>query len=156
MCRKDVSLNDLVLNVVRMVKSEAALNSCELETSLQSDLPLVEGDPIEVQQVLLNLILNAFDALRSSPMGHRQIWIATKTNGTNEIEASVRDSGDGISKDAHERLFDQFFTTKSGGLGLGLAIARSIIESHGGTITGENIQSGGSQFRFSLPAKGSS
>jgi PAS domain S-box-containing protein len=151
--RKDVSLNDVVLNVVRMVKSEAALNSCELETSMQSDLPLVQGDPIEVQQVLLNLILNAFDALRSRPLGSRQIWIATKTNGASEIEVSVRDSGDGISKVAQERLFDQFFTTKPGGLGLGLAIARSIMESHGGTITGESIQSGGSVFRFSLPAK---
>lgn len=151
--RQPVDLNQLVLNVVHMVAPEALLHASELETSLQSDLPLVEGDPIELQQVLLNLVVNAFDAVHDAPVGVRKIVIATKDNAAGGVETSVRDTGVGISRTADHRLFEQFFTTKPEGLGLGLTIARSIVDSHGGTITGENVQSGGSQFRFILPAK---
>lgn len=150
--RTQVNINDLVLNVVRMVNSEASLHSCEVTTLLQSDLPLVKADPVELQQVMLNLVVNAFDTLRGVPESNRKIRIATKTNKVGEVEVIVRDSGVGIPKDARKRLFEQFFTTKTGGLGLGLAIARSIVESHGGRITGKNVGGGGAQFRFSLPA----
>jgi two-component system sensor kinase FixL len=151
--RKPVNLNELVTNVIHMVNPEASINSCQLEMSLHSNLPLIEGDPIELQQVLLNLILNAFDAVRDSPPDQRKIVIATAQSGAGEVEISVRDTGVGISKVARKRLFEQFFTTKPEGLGMGLAIARSIIESHGGTITGKSVWSGGSQFSFILPAK---
>jgi PAS domain S-box-containing protein len=154
--RTQVNINDLVMNVLRMVNSEASLHSCEVATLLQSDLPLVKGDPVELQQVLLNLILNAFDAVGGTPVSNRRIWVATTTNKAAEVEVSVRDSGVGIPKDARKRLFEQFFTTKMGGLGLGLAIAQSIIESHGGTITGKNVRGGGSIFRFRLPAEAGS
>jgi PAS domain S-box-containing protein len=150
--RQRVNLNDLVLNVVQMVKPNAMLHSCEVGTFLDPDLPTVEADPVQLQQVLLNLIINAFDAMRDTPLGRQKIAIATERNGDATIRTSVRDYGVGIPEEAHERVFEQFFTTKAKGLGLGLAIVRSIVESHGGAITVENAEDGGARFQFTLPA----
>jgi len=150
--RQRVNLNDLVMNVVHMVKGDAMLRSCELKTLLEPDLPSIEGDPIQLQQVLLNLLINAFDAMRDTPVSRRKVVIVTERNGNDTICASVRDYGVGISEEAREKLFDHFFTTKAEGLGMGLAIVRSIIESHAGTIAGENVGDGGARFRFTLPA----
>ncbi len=150
--RQRVNLNDLVMNVVHMVKGDAMLRSCELKTLLEPDLPSIEGDPIQLQQVLLNLLINAFDAMRDTPVSRRKVVIVTERNGSDTICASVRDYGVGIPEEARERLFEHFFTTKAEGLGMGLAIVRSIIESHAGTITGENVEDGGARFHFTLPA----
>jgi len=150
--RRRVNLNDLVMNVVHMVKADAMLRSCELKTLLEPDLPSIKGDPIQLQQVLLNLLINAFDAMRDTPVSRRKVVIVTERNGNDTICASVRDYGVGISEEAREKLFDHFFTTKAEGLGMGLAIVRSIIESHAGTIAGENVGDGGARFRFTLPA----
>ncbi|MGC2353485.1 MAG: PAS domain S-box protein, partial [Candidatus Udaeobacter sp.] len=149
--RHRVNLNDLVTNVVRMVKSDAMLRSCDLDTLLEPDLPSIEGDPIELQQVLLNLLINAFDAMRDTPLSRRKVVIVTERNGNNAIRASVRDYGTGIAAEARDRLFDHFFTTKPQGLGMGLAIVRSIVESHFGTIASENVEGGGARFYFTLP-----
>jgi PAS domain S-box-containing protein len=149
--RQRVKLNDLVMNVVRMVKPDAMLRSCELGTFLDPDLPTVEADPVQLQQVLLNLIVNAFDAMRDTPASRRKVVIATERNGYNTIRTSVRDYGTGIPEKVHERMFDQFFTTKGKGLGMGLAIVRSIVKSHGGTIAAENVDDGGARFHFTLP-----
>jgi PAS domain S-box-containing protein len=146
-----VSLNDLVIKVTQMVKPNAMLHSCELETFLERDLPAIEADPIQLQQVLLNLILNAFDAMRDAPVGRRKVVIAIERNDDGAIRTSVRDYGVGIPEEARERLFDHFFTTKPKGLGMGLAIVRSIVESHGGTIAAENADGGGARFQFTLP-----
>ena len=129
-----VNLNDLVTDVVRMIKWDATLRSCDVETLLEPDLPSIEGDPIQLQQVLLNLLINAFDAMRDTPLSRRKVVIVTERNGNNAIRTSVRDYGTGIAPEARDRLFDHFFTTKSQGLGMGLAIVRSIVESHSGTI----------------------
>jgi signal transduction histidine kinase len=118
---------------------------------LESDLPSIEADPIELQQVVLNLLINAFDAMRDTPLSRRKVVIVTERNGDNAIRASVRDYGTGIAAEARGRLFDHFFTTKSHGLGMGLAIVRSIVESHSGTIAGENVEGGGARFYFTLP-----
>ena len=150
--RQRVNLNDLVMNVVHMVKGDAMLRSCELKTLLEPDLPSIEGDPIQLQQVLLNLLINAFDAMRDTPLSRRKVVIVTERNGDGTIRTSVRDYGVGIPEEARERLFDHFFTTKAEGLGMGLAIVRSIIESHAGTIAGENVEDGGARFHFTLPA----
>jgi signal transduction histidine kinase len=150
--RQRVNLNDLVMNVVHMVKGDAMLRSCELKTLLEPDLPAIEADPIQLQQVLLNLLINAFDAMRDTPLGRRKVVIVTERNGDGTIRTSVRDYGVGIPEEARERLFEHFFTTKAEGLGMGLAIVRSIIESHAGTITGENVEDGGARFHFTLPA----
>jgi PAS domain S-box-containing protein len=158
MVKKDVSahrrinLNDIVISVVRMVKSSAMLHSCELGTFLDPDLPMVEGDPVQLQQVLLNLIINAFDAMHDTPLSRRKVVIATERDADGVTRASVRDYGVGISAEARGRLFEQFFTTKAKGLGMGLSIVRSIVESHGGKIAAENADGGGARFQFTLPA----
>jgi two-component system, LuxR family, sensor kinase FixL len=149
--RKQVSLNDLVMNVVRMVHPNAMLHSCQLGTFLDPDLPTVEGDPVQLQQVLLNLIINAFDAMRDTPICNRKVVIATERNKDGTMRASVRDYGTGIPEEVRKRIFDQFFTTKGKGLGMGLAIVRSIVKLHGGTIAAENVDGGGARFYFTLP-----
>jgi PAS domain S-box-containing protein len=149
--RPQLNLNDLVTNVVHMVKSDAMLRSCDLNTFLEPDLPSIEGDPIQLQQVLLNLLVNAFDAMRDTPLSRRKVVIVTERNGNDAIRTSVRDYGTGIPAEAQDRLFDHFFTTKAQGLGMGLAIVRSIVESHSGTIAGENAEGGGARFHFTLP-----
>jgi len=148
-----VNLNDLVTNVVRMLNSDAMLHSCELKTLLDPNLPAIGGDPTQMQQVLLNLVVNAFDAMRDTPLSHRKVVIATERNGDGAICTSVRDYGCGIPEEIRKRLFDHFFTTKAEGLGMGLGIVRSIVESHGGTIAAENVEGGGARFSFSIPAE---
>jgi PAS domain S-box-containing protein len=150
--RQRVNLNDLVASVVRMVNGNAILYSCEVETLLDANLPAIEADPIQLQQVLLNLMINAFEAMRNMPISRRKVVIATERNGDDTICASVRDYGLGIPEEARERIFDHFFTTKAEGLGMGLAIVRSIVESHAGTIAAENVEGGGARFRFILSA----
>jgi PAS domain S-box-containing protein len=150
--RHRVNLNDLVINVARMVNPNAMLQSCEVETLLEPNLPMVEADPIQLQQVLLNLVINALDAMRDTAASHRKVVIATERNGDGAIRTSVRDYGVGIPEEARERVFEHFFTTKPKGLGMGLAIVRSIVESHGGTIAAENVEGGGACFQFTLPA----
>ena len=114
-------------------------------------MPPIEADPIQLQQVLLNLVINAFDAMHDTPRSRRKVVIVTERNADDAIRASVRDYGVGISEEARDRLFDHFFTTKAQGLGMGLAIVRSIVESHGGTIDGDNVEGGGAQFHLILP-----
>ena len=152
--RQAVNLNDLVIKVVHMVNPNAMLQSCELGTFLDPDLPTVEGDPVQLQQVLLNLLINAFDAMHDTPVTHRKVLIATERNVDGAIRTSVRDYGVGIPAEALERVFEQFFTTKPKGLGIGLAIVRSIVQSHGGTIASENADGGGARFYFTLPTSG--
>ena len=149
--RHRIDLNELVMKVAHVVRPDAVAYSCEVETSLANDLPLVEGDPIQIQQVLVNLVSNAFDAMRQTELNRRKVEISTGGNGDGEVRLSVRDHGTGIRGEEHERLFDQFFTTKEQGLGMGLAIVRSIVESHGGSIQAENVADGGARFYFTLP-----
>ena len=151
--RQRVNLNHVIINVTHMVNPNAMLQSCKLETLLDPNLPPIEADPIQLQQVLLNLVINSFDAMCDTPVPHRKVVIATEGNGDGTIRTSVRDYGVGIPEETRERVFEQFFTTKAKGLGMGLAIVRSIVESHGGTIAAENVDGGGARFYFTLPAK---
>ena len=151
MSRQRINLNDIVTNVVHILGSDALLHWCELKTSLDTNLPMVEADPIQIQQVLINLVVNAFDALRDTPASKRKVEIATQQNSDGTVRVSVRDYGAGISPETRSRLFEQFFTTKAEGLGMGLAIARSIVEAHSGTIDAENAEGGGARFHFTLP-----
>jgi len=154
--RRSVDLNEVVMDAVRMISPDAVLRSCQVETSLDTSLRAIEGDPVQLQQVLLNLVINAFDAMRNTPVSRRKVVIATQSNSDATVRTSVRDYGAGISEEMRDRVFDPFFTTKSEGLGMGLAIVRSIVESHGGTITIENADGGGARFGFDLPVNGSS
>ena len=148
--RQQTNLNEVVMNVVQIVNPDALLRSCEVKTSLEPNLPAIEGDPIQLRQVLLNLVINAFDAMRDTPVVNRKVEIATEWNDNGAIRTSVRDYGVGILEETSERLFDPFFTTKAEGLGMGLAIVRSIVESHGGTMAAENVEGGGALFHFTL------
>jgi C4-dicarboxylate-specific signal transduction histidine kinase len=154
MARRAVDLNEVVLDALRMASPDALLHSCQLETSLDPNLPAIHSDPVQLQQVLLNLAINAFDAMRDTPASKRKVVITTQSNGDGTVRTSVRDYGVGISDEVQDRLFDPFFSTKAEGLGMGLAIVRSIVESHGGTITAENADGGGTRFEFVLPVNG--
>jgi two-component system, LuxR family, sensor kinase FixL len=151
--RARINLNDVVKTVTRIMHPDAAAHLCKVEMSLAQNLPAFEGDPTQIQQVLINLIHNAFDAMRSTPPSGRKVEIVTSYDGDGTICAAVRDHGSGISERTRERLFEQFFTTKEEGLGMGLAIVRSIVEAHSGTIMAENADGGGARFRFHLPIK---
>ena len=150
--REPINMNDVIGRVVHMVQPDTVAHSCELEISLAKELPVVEGDPIQIQQVLINLITNACDAMDKIPVNARRVRIATERSATGNVRVTVRDQGSGVSPNIREHLFDQFFTTKEEGLGMGLAIVRSIIESHGGKIDVENVDGGGACFDFTLPA----
>ncbi len=151
--RGRINLNDLVKAVTHMVHLDAAAHFCKVEMSLARNLPAIEGDPSQIQQVLINLIRNAFDAMRDTPPSGRKVEIATNYNVDGTISVAVRDYGSGIPEPTQERLFERFFTTKEEGLGMGLAIVRSIVEAHGGSIAAENADGGGARFRFRLPTK---
>jgi C4-dicarboxylate-specific signal transduction histidine kinase len=151
--RGPINLNDLVKSVAGMLQPDAAANFCKMEMSLTPDLPAIEGDPTQIQQVLINLVSNAFDAMDETPASRRIVQITTSSNGDGTISIAVRDHGCGIADAARQRLFEHFYTTKKEGLGMGLAIARSIIEAHGGTIAVENAPGGGAHFHFRLPTK---
>jgi signal transduction histidine kinase len=121
-------------------------------TELDSNLPHVEVAPVQIQQVLLNLIMNALDAVEPRPPADRRIIISTRSDKGQTAELSVRDYGTGLPADRPEKVFEHFFSTKQAGMGMGLAIVRSIIEAHGGTITAENVPDGGARFSIRLPA----
>jgi signal transduction histidine kinase len=149
--RHRINLNDVVMNVVQMIRADALLHASELKTSLEANLPIVEADPVQIQQVLINLVVNAFDAMRETPESKRKVEITTQQSGDGAVCVSVRDYGIGISEETRRRLFEQFFTTKPDGLGMGLPIVRSIVEAHAGTMEAENADGGGARFHFTLP-----
>src|SRR5215469_457770 len=148
-----INLNDVAKSVAHMLHPDAAANFCKVEMSLAPDLPAIEGDPTQIQQVLINLVSNAFDAMGETPASRRIVQITTNSNGDGTISVAVRDHGCGIAETARERLFEHFFTTKKEGLGMGLAIVHSIVKAHGGTIAAENAPGGGARFHFRLPIK---
>jgi PAS domain S-box-containing protein len=151
--RAPINLNDVARAVTYMIRPDAAAYLCKVELFLAQDLPAIEGDPTQIQQVLINLLHNAFDAMHDAVPGRRTVEVATSCNGDSTISVAVRDYGCGIAETTRERLFEHFFTTKKEGLGMGLAIVRSIIEAHGGTIAAENAEGGGTRFSFRLPIK---
>jgi signal transduction histidine kinase len=118
-------------------------------------LPPVRGDRIQLQQIVLNLIMNAVEAMGDASEGSRDLLISTAEDVSNGVLVAVRDSGPGLSPESLERLFDPFYTTKPGGMGMGLSICRSIIEAHGGRIWATANVPKGASFHFSLPAPGS-
>jgi two-component system, LuxR family, sensor kinase FixL len=121
-----------------------------LNLDLHENVALVTGDRIQLQQVVMNLLMNAIEAVSLCTSGPRQITVSSMQQSTTVV-VSVRDSGPGFSRDDERRLFQAFFTTKPQGLGMGLPISRSIIESHGGCITAEHNEARGVTFRIALP-----
>jgi PAS domain S-box-containing protein len=146
-----VDVNEAVLDVITLTRSELLRHGVSLETQLAPGLPLIEGDRIQLQQVILNLILNAVEAMGGVDEGTREMRIGTGREASNGVFVWVRDFGPGLDSQSVDRLFEAFYTTKPDGLGMGLAICRSIIEAHGGRIWATANESRGAVFQFTLP-----
>src|SRR5881397_94873 len=157
MVRKDaarrvlVQINDTIDSLLWIVRAEALARNVTVTTEVDSDAGQVWGDPVQLLQVLLNLTINAFEAMSAVRPNARRIVIRAGRNGNGDILVSVRDFGPGFPGEMVEQLFEPFFSTKAEGTGMGLAISRSIIEAHGGTLSGENCHDGGACFTVCLP-----
>jgi two-component system cell cycle sensor histidine kinase/response regulator CckA len=147
---ESIVLNDLLRDTIHLFHSEAIIRIIKIEEDFVETLQRVNVDKVQIQQVVINLLLNASESMSES-MGNRKIIIRTRISDNNRIEVSFRDFGIGIGKNAMENIFDPFYTTKRSGLGIGLSLSRSIIESHGGHIRCENNPDEGATFYFDLP-----
>jgi PAS domain S-box-containing protein len=145
-----LEVNDVTAQVVRLIEAEAHRRNVTLHTELTAMPVMIFGDRVHLQQVLMNLILNGMEAMADTPETERRLLVRTATIGERRVQLSVTDSGVGIPPEKLPRLFDSFFTTKQEGMGMGLAIARSIIDAHNGRISAENNSDGGATFRFDL------
>jgi PAS domain S-box-containing protein len=152
--RETVVLNDTIWETIALVRSAAFLEGLSIRAELDSNLPTVQGDRVQLQQVVLNLLLNATAAMRHTPPASRKLVIGTAMEEGRAVRVSVRDSGTGIDRNDMDRLFEPFYTTKADGLGMGLSISRTIIKAHSGTIGAENNPEGGATFYFTLPVDG--
>ena len=148
-----LDVNDLVRSTVALLNSELIGRRASVRLNLGGHLPATTGDPIQLQQVLLNLLMNAMDAMAQTPEELRQISVTTGTTATGNVEIVVRDRGVGIRPGEESLLFQPFHTTKAHGLGLGLTICSTIAQAHGGTLVVANDGGGGAAAVFSLPAK---
>jgi PAS domain S-box-containing protein len=153
--RKDqLDINEVTREVIALMRSELGRTGTSLQTQLADGLPLVQGDRVQLQQVMLNLILNAVEAMSGSDEGSRELLISTEGDGANGARIAVRDWGPGPKPESLDRLFEAFYTTKPDGMGMGLSICRSIIEAHGGRLWATPNQPQGAVFQFTLPQQG--
>ena len=132
--RTELDINRVIQEVITLLRNELTRNRVSLRTDLASNLPRVPGDPVQLQQVLINLVVNAIEAMRTSTDRPRELQIRSEKNADG-ILVQVQDSGPGIAPELADRIFEPFFTTKAEGIGMGLSISRSIIESHGGQLS---------------------
>ena len=144
-----VDMNQIIQEVATLLRGELTRNGVSLRTDLGADLPRVLGDRVLLQQVLINLVMNSIDAMRSITLRPRELLIRSAKNH-NEVSIQVQDSGTGLDRQRAEHIFEPFFTTKPEGIGMGLSIARSIVESHGGRLSAESRPEG-ALFQFTLP-----
>jgi signal transduction histidine kinase len=154
--RRDVEktrlhVNAIIQEVLALTSPELSRSEIHLQTVLAADLPPVLGDQVQVQQVLLNLLLNAQEAMSGVGWRPRELWITSRASPSGEVVVAVRDSGTGLNPRDGDRIFDAFFTTKPEGLGLGLSISRTIIEAHGGRLWATPNDGPGATVQFTLP-----
>ena len=150
--RRPVNLNEIIREVLRLLDSDLLGRATSVETRLAPNLPMVDADPVNLQQVLLNLLMNSIEAMQPKPAAKRRILISTRCEA-DSVVTSVRDYGGGLPKDNPDKIFTHFYSTKPDGMGMGLTIVRSIVEAHGGKLGAENAD-GGARFFFSLPVAG--
>jgi signal transduction histidine kinase len=147
----DLNVNIVINDVCMLLKSDAILRNALISMELSDDLPLVYVDRIQIQQVLLNLMLNAIESIQNFSADRRKVTIRT-IRIDDRVRISVHDCGKGINQEEHNKIFDPFFTTKPEGMGMGLSIARSIVKAHSGALWFENNSGYGSTFHFTIPA----
>jgi PAS domain S-box-containing protein len=150
--RQPLDVNEVASEVLRLLNSELVAHGVAVSTQLAPGLPKVNGDPVALQQVLLNLIVNACDAMRLDEPPERRIAITTSLDGDGAVRVAIADRGVGLPREGVERVFEPFFTTKVQGLGLGLVICQSIVAAHGGHLSAMNNADRGATFWFTLPA----
>ena len=150
---ESLDVRDLIQEIYPLVQNEATAAGIKIELHLAAGLPRIRADRIQFQQVLLNLLVNALDAVKDQPVERRWIELSSTAEGKQSIRIEVNDAGHGISQNIKEHLFEPLYTTKPEGLGVGLSICKSLIEAHGGRIWHEERPEGGARFVFTLPVK---
>jgi signal transduction histidine kinase len=150
-----VDLNETTREVISLSWNELQSGRVILRTELAPDLPPVTGDRVQLQQVILNLLLNAADAMSEIDDHSRQLMIKTEVHNGDQVRLSVRDAGVGFDPDSVNKLFEPFYSTKSEGMGMGLSVSRSIIESHHGRLGAARNDGPGATFYFSIPLQSS-
>jgi signal transduction histidine kinase len=138
--------------VIELTRGELMKNGISVQADLADGLPLIEGDRVQLQQVILNLIMNAVEAMSGASDGTRELLVSSRKADRGDVLVGVRDSGPGLVPETLEHVFDAFYTTKPGGLGMGLSICRSMIEAHGGRLWATANLPRGASFQFTLPA----
>jgi len=146
-----INLNEIIREVVKLLNSDMIIRQVSLDLNLATDLPLVRGDHVQLQQVLLNLMLNGFEAMAEVALEHRRLGVRTQQVKTHMVEVAVHDCGVGLDEYKLKQIFEPFYTTKPTGMGMGLPICRSILEAHGGRLWATNNPDRGAMFYFTLP-----
>jgi PAS domain S-box-containing protein len=146
-------LNEAVSDVIALTRNEALKHGVAVQTSLARNLPSVEGDRVQLQQVILNLIMNAIEAMSGAEEGPRELQVSAETDAAGDVLVTVRDTGPGLDPKSMARVFEAFYTTKREGMGMGLAICRSIVEDHGGRLWASANEPRGAVFQLTLPAE---
>jgi C4-dicarboxylate-specific signal transduction histidine kinase len=151
--KSSVQMNQVIEETAALAEGQAARIHVAIKLELSPDLPIVLGDSIQLQQVILNLVVNGIEAMTSVSDRPKLLTLRTQPENKAQIRVSVQDSGVGLNEDVMRRLFEPFFTTRAKGMGMGLSISRSIIEAHGGRLWAESNGSGGASFHFTLPSE---
>ena len=151
--KSSLDLNQIVRETLPLVRSEVQQNEVSMTVELAAKVPPVLADRVQIQQVLLNLIINALEAMSAVTDRPRELRIASGVRGAEAVVISIEDSGIGVRPEQQGLIFDAFFTTKEQGMGMGLAISRSIVEDHGGRLSVASVAGAGSTFEVSLPAQ---
>jgi C4-dicarboxylate-specific signal transduction histidine kinase len=151
--REPLDINDVIREVIALTHTETQRNAVKWQSRLADDLPLVSADRVQLQQVMINLVINAIDAMAGARDGARELTIVSATDDANDVVVEVQDTGPGLDAEKFDRFFQSFYTTKPEGIGMGLAISRSIAEAHGGRLSAAANEPRGAVFRLTLPVE---
>lgn len=151
--KSQVQINRIIEQTAALAEGQAARNHVAIKLELSPDIPIVFGDSIQLQQVILNLVMNGIEAMTSVTDRPKLLVLRSTPENEGQIRVSVEDSGVGLNEEVTRRLFEPFFTTRAKGMGMGLSISRSIIEAHGGRLWAESNGTSGATFQFTLPSE---